>query len=160
MQFYRITDRYLNFLRGIDNKIHPNYPHISKPHVGVIININSHQYFAPLSSYKPKHDKIKNHSIYKIYGDTNKKEKLSVIHLNNMFPIIQTEIERIDFSLEEAKYKTLLEKEYSYIISHQEDIRKKAFQLYNDVINKKTFFKNISCDFEKLEKQYITFSPE
>ncbi|NIK13480.1 type III toxin-antitoxin system ToxN/AbiQ family toxin [Alkalibacillus almallahensis] len=161
MKFYTISDTYLDFLRTIEPKIPLNkkdYETQPKPYVGVILTIDEHQYFAPLASYKPeKYDKIHNHTIYKIYGDS-REEKLSVIHLNNMFPIIQTEIEYMEFSNYDDKYKVLLEKEYSFIISKQEDIKRKAKKLYDDVINEKPFFKKLSNDFKLLETEYKNFS--
>lgn len=159
MNFYRITDDYIKFLKQIDHRILNNYNENQKrPYCGVIITINIHQYFAPLSSYKPKkHDKIRNNTIVKVYGK-DKTEKLAVIHLNNMFPIIPTEIERMDFSLEEDKYKVLLEKEYSYLISNQEEIKTKALKLYNDVTKGSSFLKRLSCDFTLLEQDYIKFN--
>lgn len=161
IQFYRITDNYLDFLRKIDPSIQPNYPHRAKPHIGIMINIGIHKYFAPLSSYKDhKYDKIKNwnRTIYKVYGNKDKTEKLSVIHLNNMFPIIQSEIERMDFSQEEAKYKDLLEKEYSYIISNQTEIQKRAHELYESVTKGHSFYTSVSSNFSLLEKEYLKFN--
>ncbi|MGC6585132.1 type III toxin-antitoxin system ToxN/AbiQ family toxin [Paenibacillus sp. Dod16] len=160
LQFYKITDSYLSYLRTIEPKIHSNYPNRVKPHIGVIINIGIHQYFAPLSSYKPeKYDRIKtwNKTIFKIYG-SNPNEKISVIHLNNMFPIIPTEIERIDFSLEERKYRVLLEKEYRFIVANQEAIRQRAHELYQDVLKGNTFYSKISNNFNLLENEYRNYS--
>ncbi|MBJ6360459.1 type III toxin-antitoxin system ToxN/AbiQ family toxin [Paenibacillus sp. MAHUQ-46] len=71
IQFYRITDIYLQFLHTIEPNIQSNYPYRAKPHIGVLINIGVHQYFAPLSSYKShKYDRIKNsnRTIFKVYG--------------------------------------------------------------------------------------------
>lgn len=159
MNFYRITDEYIQFLKQIDGKILNNFnENQRRPYCGVIITIGVHQYFAPLSSYKPKkHDKIRNNTIFKVYGK-DETEKLAVIHLNNMFPILQSEIEWMDFSLEGEKYKTLLEKEYSYIISNQEDIKNKALKLYHDVKKGNSFLKKLSCDFILLEENYIKFN--
>ena len=85
-----------------------------------------HQYFAPLSSYKEaKHGKINNNTVFKIHNRNNTK-KLAVIHLNNMFPIIPSEIETIDFNQQEAKYRNLLRDEYRFVIQNQEAIRDRA----------------------------------
>jgi protein AbiQ len=160
LQFYRITDLYLNYLKGFESKIHTNYPHRDKPHIGVLIIIGIHQYFAPLSSYKPeKYDRIKNwnKTIFKVYGK-DENEKLSVIHINNMFPIIQTEIERLDFSLEEQHYSNLLEKEYRFIVENQEAIRNRAHELYQDVLKGTSFYTSLSNNFALLEKEYRNFN--
>jgi hypothetical protein len=39
-----------------------------------------------------------------------------------MFPVIQSELTIIDFEKEEPKYKSLLEKEYSYVLRNQEKL--------------------------------------
>ena len=57
--------------------------------------------------------------IFKIHNRNNTK-KLAVIHLNNMFPIIPSEIETIDFNQQEAKYRNLLRDEYRFVIQNQE----------------------------------------
>ena len=160
LQFYRITDAYLNYLKAIEPKIHTNYPHRAKPHIGILINIGVHQYFAPISSYKPqKYDRIKNwnKTIFKVYGK-DENEKLSVIHLNNMFPIIQTEIEHMEFKLEEQAYQSLLEKEYRFIVENQADIRNRAHELYQDVLKGNPFYSRLSNNFLLLEQEYRRFN--
>ncbi|PAF27375.1 hypothetical protein CHH61_03670 [Shouchella clausii] len=160
LQFYRVTDKYLQFLKQIEPKVHLNYPQRKKPYIGIILNIGSHQYHAPLSSYKPqKYDRIKNwnKTIFKVYGK-DQTEKLAVIHLNNMCPIIQTEIEWMDFRQEAQHYQNLLEKEYRYIVENQEAIRQRAKGLYEDVIKGNTFYSRISNDFALLEKEYRKFN--
>ncbi|XID91670.1 type III toxin-antitoxin system ToxN/AbiQ family toxin [Paenibacillaceae bacterium WGS1546] len=160
LQFYRVTDTYLQFLKQIEPKVHLNYPHRKKPYIGIILTIGSHQYHAPLSSYKPeKYDRIKNSNktIFKVYGK-DQNEQLAVIHLNNMFPIIQTEVEWMVFQQEPQGYRNLLEKEYRFIVANQETIRKRASDLYQDVIKGNTFYSRISNDFALLEKEYRKFN--
>lgn len=159
LKFYTITDEYVNFLRNIDSKIQANYPAPQiKPYVGIIITMDIHQYFAPLSSYKTwKHDKINNNTIFKIYNRKGTK-KLSVLHLNNMFPIIPSEISFLDFNqVQDQKYRNLLRDEYHFVINNQEAIRNRAEKLYNDVKKGDQFYCKYSCDFAKLEEEYIKF---
>ncbi|MBJ6360458.1 type III toxin-antitoxin system ToxN/AbiQ family toxin [Paenibacillus sp. MAHUQ-46] len=80
------------------------------------------------------------------------------MHLNNMFPIIQTEIERMDFSFEEIHYKALLEKEYRFIVEHQEALRKRAYELYQAVLKGDAFYSRVSNDFVQLESNYRNFN--
>lgn len=158
LSFFRVSDDYIKFLQTIDPRILNNSNESrARPYVGVILNIGIFQYYAPISSYKPeKHDKIRNNSVTKIYGK-DQAEKLAVLHINNMFPILPTEIEEMDFSKEERHYERLLQKEYSYIISNQEDIQQKARNWYEDVIKGSNFPAKISCDYKQLEKEYINF---
>lgn len=161
LKFYRITDKYINFLRRIDPSLLVNeYEARQRPYIGVILAFGIHQYFAPLSSYKPKkYDRVKNHTIHKVAGKNNK--NLAVIKLNCMFPIIQTEIEYIDFEEEakiDQKYADLLEEEYRAIIGDQEEIKDKARRLYDDVVvKKKKFFVDISSKIPLLEQEYVKF---
>ena len=158
MKFYTITDDYINFLRKVDRTLLNNtYESRQRPYVGIIMTFGVHQYFAPLSSYKAKYDRVRNHTIHKVYGK-DETEKLAVIKLNCMFPIIQTEIKEMDFSKEESKYKDLLEKEYSYVISTQEEIERKARKLYKDVTKGNPFYSKISSDFSLLEQEYVKFN--
>lgn len=165
-KFYRVSDSYINYLHTLEPKIHQNYPNATKPQVGILLNINEHQYIAPLSSYNTpqkalKYDKIKNKTIFKIWDDSvTPMKSLAVIHINNMYPIIQTEIEWMDFSLEDPGYQIVLNKEYSYIDKHKEAIREQAKELYDAVLKGQSFYKSMSNDFLLLEKEYTNFGKE
>ena len=59
--FYQVDPAYSNFLRQSD----PCIPHTSgqkaaRPFVGIVLTINGLNYYAPLSSPKPKHINMKN----------------------------------------------------------------------------------------------------
>lgn len=165
LKFYTVTDKYINFMRKIDNKVQKNYPKPKiRPYIGTVLTIGIHQYFAPLSSYKPaKHDKINNNTIFKVYSNLRLKQKLAVIQLNNMFPVITSEIMYLDFSTlpndeEGRKYRDLLQREYRYILAKQNDIRRRAKKLYDDVTKKHhPFYSRLCCDFALLEKEYTKF---
>jgi protein AbiQ len=158
LQFYTVTDDYIEFLQKIEPKIQNNRRgNRQRPYVGVILTMGIHNYFAPLSSYKPQHDKINNNTIFKIYGK-DKTEKLAVLKLNNMFPVLPTVIARMDFNKEEYHYKRLLLKEYSYIIKHQKAIQDRARKLYNDVMKGDKFYSTICCNFALLEQEYVKFA--
>ncbi|RFB11467.1 type III toxin-antitoxin system ToxN/AbiQ family toxin [Bacillus sp. HNG] len=159
LQFYRVSDDYINFLRNVEPKVqHNRYENRDRAYVGIVLTMGGiHNYFAPLSSYKPEtHDSVRNKSLVKIYGK-DQSEKLAVLKLNNMFPILPTVITRIDFNQEDYDYKRLLIKEYSYIIKHQNDIQNKARSLYNDVANGHSFFSRLCCNFALLEQEYVKY---
>lgn len=69
--FYRISDRYINFLWGHDNGVQRNAGLKLRPYVGILLELNGHKYFAPLSSFKEKFRK-KNQAFYKVYEDPSK----------------------------------------------------------------------------------------
>lgn len=155
---YRISQPYLQFLHQIESKVMCNKDGLyDRPHVGILLQQNEHKYFAPLSSYKPKHDRINNHSIFKI-SDTNGR-KLSVIQFNNMIPILDSEITEMNFDDEAEDYKILLQKEYFFIDRNSEEICQKAEKLYRDVVvTENPFFVKISNNFVLLEEKYKEFA--
>jgi len=160
LKFYRITDEYLKFLRSIERKVQLNYPNRAKPHVGILLNLGLHQYFAPLSSWdEQKYGRIKkwNKTIFKVVDPDNEENKLAVIHVNNMIPIIQTEIVPMDFNKEEEKYRSLLVKEYRFVIKNEVAIRQRAQDLYHAVKKGDKFYSDLSCDFATLEIEYLKF---
>ena len=158
IRLYRIAQPYLQYLHKIEPKVMCNKEGMyDRPHVGILLIQNGHRYFAPLSSYKPsKHDKINNHSIFKIL-DTDQ-TKLAVIQFNNMIPILDSVITEMDFEKEKEDYKILLQKEYLFISRNSDDICEKAEKLYKDVVEKQSsFFTRISNNFTLLEEKYTDF---
>lgn len=83
------------------------------------------EYFAPLSSFKPKHEKMKEGL------DFIKILRYAVINLNNMFPVPYSERVYVNFeTIKDPNYKSLLLAEYRYIKSVQKKIQKNATALY------------------------------
>lgn len=83
MKFYHIKDDFISFLRQYDSKVSEN-KNQTRPYVGVVLEINSIKYYAPFSSPKPKHKKMKNGKDFRkinngIYG---------AINFNNMIPVL------------------------------------------------------------------------
>lgn len=76
--------------RYIDNLL-PFAPHLfrnkqagqqnERKYIGVVLEVNDMKYFAPLSSYKPKHEKMKSGLDFIKVGN------YAVININNMFPV-------------------------------------------------------------------------
>ena len=158
IRLYRISQRYLTYLHQFEPKVmcHKEGMH-DRPHLGILLQKGDHKYFAPISSYKQKkHDKITNHSIFKILDENQ--TKIAVIQFNNMIPILESEITEIIFANEEERYKNFLQKEYLFIDKNSEEILRKADKLYKDVVEKKNpFFVRISNDFTLLEEKYLDF---
>ena len=59
MTIYNIKNDYIQFLRTFDTKIEEN-KNEKRPYVGVVLQIGSIEYYAPLTSPKPKHKNMKN----------------------------------------------------------------------------------------------------
>lgn len=165
LDFFRATDRYIEFLQEIDDKIMDNrHDGRLRTYLGVLITIGVHQYFAPLTSYKEdKHGHIKNsdQSCVIIYGKDREEEddkKIALLNINNMFPAIVTEMTKVVFNNESETNKAFLEKEYRFIVSNQDKIIKKAQKLHKLITEKNVpSLKNKCCDFKKLEREYVNF---
>lgn len=159
MQFYTVSDKYINYLRGVDAKVPDNYAG-KRPYVGIVLEIGEHKYLAPLTSYKIKQDKLlqSNPTIFKIHEKGVEANKLGMIHLNNMIPILNTEVAIINIAAQEFKYQNLLLKQLEFIKSNQDEIKKKAVHLHKLVTKDKTpHFCQLSCDFSTLELNYRNF---
>lgn len=163
-KFIKVDPNYINFLLKYDNKVSYNEILLKKenrPFLGILLNINSKKYYAPLSSKKNKF--IKLHKIYKRTNKNNidlffiedKKGKLlSVLNLNNMIPIAVNSI--IEFDIRKDRNANLLEKEIEFCNSYRnkKEIKKRAIKIYNIVRNHTN--KNVEercCNFKLLEEK-------
>ncbi len=91
----KLNTNYCNFLRQFDEKVPFNYgKKETRPFIGVLFNVNSISYFAPLLSPKEKHLVMKN-SIDFLKLD---KGNLGAINFNNMIPVTEDNYILIDLS--------------------------------------------------------------
>lgn len=129
IRFYEIRTQYIDYLV-------PYAPHLfhnskkgqanQRKYIGIVLQVNGMDYFAPLSSFKPKHERMKEGM------DFIKVLRYAVINLNNMFPVPPSERVYVDFvAIKDPSYKSLLLAEYRYIKSIQTKIQKNAVTLYN-----------------------------
>lgn len=156
MRFYTVSDNYINCLKKLDPRVPDNYKG-KRPYIGFILEINGHKYLAPLTSYKPKQDQYptSNPTIYKLHEKNNPVNKLGLIHLNNMIPVVNSEIFGVDFSTQPQHYKNLLTLQLAFIKANQDAIKAKALHLYNLVTQAGKFpLRSICCDFLALEAGY------
>lgn len=60
LMLVRLDTNYCDYLRKYDNKVPYNFDEKElRPFIGILFTIDSLMYFAPLSSPKPKHLKLK-----------------------------------------------------------------------------------------------------
>ena len=59
MEFYHIKDEYISFLKAYNSKV-PENKQENRPYLGIVLQIDSIKYYAPFSSPKPKHKKMRN----------------------------------------------------------------------------------------------------
>ena len=158
IKLYEINAEYIDYLA-------PHAPHLfhnkkdtqlhARKYIGIVLKVNDIDYFAPLSSFKDKHKRMKDSL------DFIKIKNYAVINLNNMFPVPENQCKYVDISKEkDQNYKNLLNAEYRFIKSIQEKIRKNAQNVYRHKINNGDSTPlakrcNDFCELETLCKSYI-----
>lgn len=160
MKFYNIKDDFITYLRQFDSKVSEN-KNESRPYVGVVFQIGSIKYYAPFSSPKPKHKKMKNGKDFRkinngIYG---------AINFNNMIPVLDSVLIEIDISnIPDIKYRRLLQNQYNYIKTDEksilrtaENLRKLIFKSEEKLSEYEKIVKKRCCDLRLLEKKYKDF---
>lgn len=158
----RLDAEYCNYLRKFDDKVPYNYNEKElRPFVGVLFEVNSCKYFAPLSSPKSKHLKLKSKlDFLKIDNG-----KLGAINFNNMLPVTENNIVKLDLDKEcltksEEKYTKLLKEQIYWLNRNDEKLYGRSKKLYDKYING-TLNSNIAkrcCDFKLLEEKCSEFN--
>ena len=157
LQLVRLDTDYCNYLREYDNKVPYNYKEKElRPFVGVLFRIDNLMYFAPLSSPKPKHLKLKTKlDFLKIDNG-----KLGAINFNNMLPVTQNNIIKLDLDKEcltksEEKYTKLLKEQIYWLNRNDDKLYGRSKKLYDKYING-TLDPNTAkrcCNFKLLEEK-------
>lgn len=156
LKIYYLDENYINYLRKYDSKVAYNKK-MTRPYIGVVYTFNELNYFAPLSSPKPKHLKMSSKAvdIFKI-----KNGELGIININNMVPTPIECITEVLPTITDEKYKTLVEDQTTFINNHKKDlfakIRHFTLQYNKGYLPEKV--KERCCDFKLLEnkcKDYI-----
>ena len=126
MKLYNVTNDYVNYMKSFDSKV-PENKDSKRPFVGVIFTINGNNFFAPLSSPKTKHLKMKNGPDFHKINCGHQ----GAINFNNMIPIPNSELILMDIhSIPDEDYRNLLNSQLRFINSIQDVLRKKAEKLY------------------------------
>lgn len=151
----KIKEDYCNYLRLFDHKVPYNYERKdTRPFIGVLFEVNNCKYFAPLSSPKPKYLKMKNKLDF-LKLDNG---KLGAINFNNMLPvednnIIKLDLSRKDLNAKEIKYQKLLIEQIYWLNRNSKKLYSKSKRLYDNYITRKldknTYVR--CCDFKLLE---------
>lgn len=135
IKIYEADNNYIDYLSKFSEHLFHNSDQNqanSRKYIGVILNINGLNYFAPLSSFKKKH------AVMRETVDFIKIKHYSVININNMFPIPEGLYSYVDISrVKDLKYRSLLLAEYRVIKHSQNKIRKNAKEVYNHKIKNK-----------------------
>ncbi|WGO83113.1 type III toxin-antitoxin system ToxN/AbiQ family toxin [Arsenophonus apicola] len=148
MKFYVIDDAYIKHLQLSDEKVREIKG--TRPYIGVVFEVDGVEFLAPLTSYKPKQDNIPDASplIFKMHELGNEANKLGMVQLNNMVPVLSSERTLLDLSAQVPKYQNLLNLQQRYLRKNKEKLQKKAEKLYKIVL--KGYAKDLinkCCDF-------------
>lgn len=153
----KVDSKYCDYLRQYDNKVSYNAGTKDlRPFIGVLFMIDKCEYFAPLSSPKPKHSKLKNTlDLIKIENGN-----YGVVNFNNMIPVMdknyvifdlnkKTENRAENFRLE------LLRNQLRWLTANKKDVNTKLKLLYN-LYKSNKLPKNVKdrcCNFPLLEEK-------
>ena len=162
LRLVKVDSDYCDYLRQFDNKVSYNkYEKELRPFVGVLFTIKNIEYFAPLSSPKPKHLKMRNTiDFFKI-----KNGELGAINFNNMIPVREKNYKLIDLDKDtliksEIKYQKLLKEQLTWLNENYIQVKTKSFKLY-DLYNKNRLSDNIKnrcCNFKLLEEKCFEYN--
>lgn len=177
MQLYTIDSTFTEDLRlNVDSKV-PITAGVKgrRPFLGVVIEVNCHKYYIPLTSPKPKHSNMRDSAAF-MQIDSG---RLGGLNINNMIPVIDKFLKKCDLAItakdsyDDKRYKVLLQnqKEWCNKNINAATIKDKAEYLYNLIANadaevRKLKNKNINpqnlvklikrcCNYIKLE-EYIS----
>lgn len=153
----KVDSKYCDFLRKYESKVPYNAGEKElRPFVGILFNIGNCEYFAPLSSPKPKHSRLVN-TLDLIKIDNG---KLGVINFNNMIPVNKSNYSIIDLN-EKTNDKRklarilLLKNQLRWLNNNRVDIYEKSSNLYKKYINNllPINVKDRCCNFILLEEK-------
>ena len=159
---YTLDVNYVAALEKADNKVmsvSPQQNKANRPFVGVVIVCQDKKYCIPLTSPKPKHQKMNNQRDFLKIID-KKGKFLGALNFNDMIPVDDRLIKMVNInpstsdSKEESAYKSLMRTQLYWCNSNRESIAKQASVLYHLVTkypddNSKLVSR--CCDFKKLE---------
>ena len=162
LMLVRLDEQYCNYLRIFENKIPYNFDNKKlRPFVGVLFKIRNMMYFAPLSSPKAKHLKMKEKlDFFKL-----DEGKLGAINFNNMLPVTNNNIIILDLNNQnltkrEIKYNKLLQEQIFWLNRNKNKLYGRSKKLYDKYLDG-TLNSNIKdrcCNFKLLEDKCMEYN--
>lgn len=153
----KVDYKYCDYLRKFDSRVSYNVGIKElRPFIGILFEVNSCEYFAPLSSPKVKHMNMKNNlDIVKIDGG-----RYGVVNFNNMIPVTSKNYELFDLNAiskdtYELKRQNLLKSQLLWLNKNIKNVKGKALNL-DDKYKKGRLDERIKsrcCDFILLEEK-------
>ena len=171
MNWYIVDRKYINYLIRFDSHVgYVEYGKRLKLHVGILLTVGNFHYYVPISSAKPKHQKMSNSLDFHKLQDESAGYLYAVLNINNMIPVpdhclTQLKYNQVEkyrtFSNEREKtnYIYLLQKEKALIDNVQDILQRKAIKLYQKCIDKpNSSLAARCCDFKMLEEKCSLYS--
>lgn len=171
MNWYVVDKNYIAYLTQYDSHVgYVEYGERLKLHVGILLNISSFNYYVPISSAKPKHQKMSNNLDFHKLQDKSTGYLYAVLNINNMIPVpsncaIHFKYNQVEnfrsFRNEKEKndYIYLLQKEKELIDQVQDILQNKALKLYQKCAAKPySSLASRCCNFKLLEEKCNSYS--
>ena len=164
MQWLVIDEKYLNYLRNIENKIpQSNYgKNKYKPFFGILFETNDCYYVTQISHPRQRHIHMRDNMDFKKIYEPKTNRLIAVINLNYMFPIPKYLYKRLSYKdidkhrsfkneAEKGKYIALMKTELKAINTMNLD--KTAIKIYkNKYANPNSNLAKRCIDFKTLER--------
>ena len=147
----RVNPQYLRFLQNYDKNV-PQKNH--RPYIVITLDINNKKYAIPLTSKRLRANGKKRNPLTttELIGKNN--IDYGAILYNNMIPISEHLVTKINFKSENIINRELLKDKAILIKRNSQLIRKKAITTYNIRISEKNKFMNEFCaNFKLLEEK-------
>ena len=157
LKIVKVDSDYCDYLRQFDNKVSYNAGFKDlRPFIGVLFKVGNYEYFAPLSSPKLKHKKLKNTlDLIKINNG-----EYGVVNFNNMIPVSNNNYKEFDLNKKtnnksEMFRINLMNNQLRWLTSNKKEIYTKSRLLYNLYKNNKlpNNVRNRCCNFPLLEEK-------
>lgn len=171
MNWYVVDKAYINYLTQFDSRVgYVEYGDRLKLHVGILLTIGTFNYYVPISSAKPKHQKMSNSLDFHKLQDASNGYLYAVLNINNMIPVPDVCVTQLKYSQighfrsfknekEKTDYVYLLQKEKALIDQIQDLLQGKALKLYQKcAIRLDSSLASRCCNFKMLEEKCTSYS--
>ena len=146
LRFYDVDNEYTDYLRVFEPKIpHITYSSHDKFICGIVLEVNSFKYYAPISSFKQR--QFTNLPII------HNNRIIGTVRFSYMFPCPDFVLTEKDFSIEpDFNYRNLLQDEWNYCNGIEHELKAKARYIYKRYLSgQDTVLLKHCCDFPLLE---------
>ena len=166
MDWYVVDKKYIHYLSQFDPRVgYVEYGERLKLHVGILLTIENFHYYVPISSAKPKHQKMSNSLDFHKLQDASDGFLYAVLNINNMIPVPDNCLTQLKYNQlehyrnfnnekEKTDYVYLLQKEKALIDNVQDILQNKALKIYQKCIVKPdSSLAARCCNFKMLEEK-------